>query len=104
MTQMDRFRRRITLAAALALPVTIIAPGTWGHHGLPSGPQKKLIERFAIDPDRVSLTYSYQLEDPEYLREPVSGRATWAYRPDPEFTLQACDRDNARRFAAGATQ
>ena len=66
--------------------------------GIPSGPQKHLVERFSLDPDRTSMTYSFALEDPEYLAETVTGDVQSAHRPDVEFAPIACDLENARRF------
>ncbi len=72
--------------------------------GIPSGPQKHLVERFSLDPDRTSMTYSFELEDPEYLSEIVTGEVQSAYRPDVEFAPIACDLENARRFIGALTQ
>ena len=66
--------------------------------GIPSGSQKHLVERFELDPARESLTYSFELEDPEYLEAPVAGEMQWAYRPDLDFTPIECELDNARIF------
>ncbi len=66
--------------------------------GIPSGPQKHLVERFSLDPSRTSMTYSFELEDPEYLAETVTGEVQSAYRPDVEFAPIACDLENAQRF------
>jgi hypothetical protein len=66
--------------------------------GIPSGPRKHLVERFELDPNRSSLTYSFELSDPEYLVEPVTGDMQWAYRPDLEFMPVECELDNARIF------
>jgi hypothetical protein len=65
---------------------------------VPSGERKHLIERFALSADRTRLTYSYELEDPEYLTEVVTGSVEWAHRPDLQYTGYACDPQNARRF------
>lgn len=67
--------------------------------GLPSGTQKHVAERFAVTPEG-GLTYSFVLEDPEYLTAPVTGSAQWSYRPDVPFTPTPCSTDNARRFLA----
>ena len=69
--------------------------------GVPSGPQKHLVERFELSPDRESLFYRFRLEDPEYLLEPVTGVVQSAFRPDLEFEPVACDLENARRFVGG---
>ncbi|HEY5624389.1 MAG TPA: DUF6152 family protein [Gammaproteobacteria bacterium] len=66
--------------------------------GIPSGSQKHLVERFALDPDRTSMTYSFELTDPEFLSETVTGGVQSAYRPDVEFAPIPCDPENARRF------
>ena len=66
--------------------------------GVPSGSMKHLVERLTIDEGGTSLTYSFELADPEFLVAPVSGRAQWSHRPDLDFEPQECDLENARRF------
>jgi hypothetical protein len=66
--------------------------------GLPSGARKHLAERFELSPDGASLKYSFVLQDPDYLKEPVTGDLLWRYRPDLTFSAVACDPENARRF------
>jgi hypothetical protein len=63
-----------------------------------SGSAKHLVERLELHDDGSSLTYSYELEDPEYLAAPVTGTIQWQYRPDLEYHPVPCDLDNARRF------
>lgn len=65
---------------------------------LPSSTAKHLIERFRLHPDGKRLTYSWELSDPEYLSESVSGENTWSFRPDLEFSNVECSLDSARRF------
>jgi hypothetical protein len=65
--------------------------------GLPSGAAKHLVERFALNAEG-GLTYSFELEDPEFLKERVTGSSQWLYRPDVEYAATPCSRDNARRF------
>jgi hypothetical protein len=67
--------------------------------GVPSGAGKRLVERFALNTDG-GLTYSFELEDPEYLKERVVGTSQWLYRPDVEYVATPCDRGNAKRFLA----
>ena len=69
-----------------------------GYLGIPSGPQKHLVERLTISADGRSLLYRFELEDPQFLAEPVTGEVTWAYRPDLVFSPLPCSPDNARRF------
>ncbi len=66
--------------------------------GLPSGQDKRLVERFAVAEDGKSLHYSFVLEDPEYLAQPVSGSGPLSYRPDLSVGGMECDRDAASRF------
>jgi hypothetical protein len=66
--------------------------------GVPSGAQKHLIERFELDPDRRSLTYRFELRDPEYLGGPITGEMQWGYRPDIDFVPVECALENAHRF------
>jgi len=70
--------------------------------GIRSGAQKHLVERFALDPDRRSLTYRFVLEDPESLAAPVTGELQLAYRPDLDFKPVPCDVDTAGRFRSDA--
>jgi uncharacterized protein DUF6152 len=67
---------------------------------VPSSPRKHLTERIELDADGSTLTYRFELSDPEYLTRPVSAEAQWAYRPDLAFRAEPCDVDNARRFIA----
>jgi hypothetical protein len=67
--------------------------------GLPSSERKHLVERFAVNAQG-GLTYSFELEDPEFLKQPVTGAADWQYRPDVEYVPTPCNRDNAHRFLA----
>ncbi len=66
--------------------------------GVPSGPMKHLIERLTLDEGGTSLTYRFELTDPEFLAAPVSGQVQWSHRPDLEFERQECDLEIARRF------
>jgi hypothetical protein len=65
---------------------------------LPSSRAKHLIERFSLNPDRQSLTYRWELTDPEYLTGTVAGENRWTYRPDLEFSTVECSLDSAKRF------
>jgi hypothetical protein len=84
--------------------VLIVDTTRFGDHrngngrGVPSGAQKHLLERFELNRDEMRLTYHFELEDPEYLAEPVVGSVQWAYRPDLDFDSVPCNFENARRF------
>lgn len=84
---------------ALVVDTTLFQEHRLGNAaGLPSGPNKHLVERFELAPDGDSLIYSYELSDPDYLTATVRGTATWVYRPDLTYSPIACDLENARRF------
>lgn len=69
-----------------------------GMGGFPSSARKHLIERFTLNADGRHLDYEVVVEDPEYLRAPLTYRSQWDYRPDLAPTGLACDLDVARRF------
>jgi hypothetical protein len=64
---------------------------------VPSGLRKHLVERLSLTADRRSLTYEFTLDDPEYLLEPVTGNASWDFRPDLKPSGLPCNLDAARR-------
>lgn len=69
-----------------------------GITSLPSGPRKRIEERLSLGEDGKTLNYEFVLEDPDYLLEPVAGKAIWDYRPDLEPVAIECDLEAARRF------
>jgi hypothetical protein len=84
--------------ATLVVDTAQFAPHRLGNGaGLPSGPRKHLVERFAVNPQG-ALSYSFEVEDPEFLKQPVTGATEWSYRPDVDYVPTPCDRDNAKRF------
>ena len=86
--------------STLVVDTTQFAPHRLGNGaGLPSGPRKHLVERFALNAAG-GLDYSFELEDPDYLKQRVTGATQWLYRPDVDYVATPCDRDNAKRFLA----
>jgi hypothetical protein len=69
-----------------------------GYLGTSSGAQKHLVERLTLVEGGTRLSYAFEMTDPEYLSEAVTGAAEWAYRPDLEFVREPCDLGNAREF------
>jgi hypothetical protein len=63
-----------------------------------SSPKKTLVETFRLNEDGKSLTYSFVMEDPEMLTEPLTGEFQWAYRPDIEYESLECDLENSRQY------
>ena len=72
--------------------------------GVPSGARKHLVERLTRSDDGTSLTYQFELTDPEFLAAPVTGEVQWAYRPSIAFERNECNFKAARRFAEQPTQ
>jgi hypothetical protein len=67
-------------------------------YGLPSGASKHLTERLTLGADGKSLAYHFELSDPEYMAQTLSGDVQWVFRPDLKYAPPPCDADNARRF------
>ena len=67
-----------------------------GYRGIPSGLEKRLIERIALREGGTKLSYSFELTDPEFLAQRITGNAEWVYRPDMEFIREPCELENAR--------
>jgi hypothetical protein len=66
--------------------------------GVPGGPDKHLVERLTLTPDRTRLTYEFTVEDPLSLTEPATFRMQWVHRPDLEPDGAECDLALAERF------
>lgn len=67
-------------------------------NGVPLGGRTELHERFELSEDRRTLDYTYIVENPEYLVEPLSITTEWAYRPELEIPELECDPEVAERF------
>jgi hypothetical protein len=67
-------------------------------YGLPSGAKKHLVERLTPGTDGASLTYHFEMTDPEFLAAPVEGDVQWVFRPNLKYAPLKCDPENARRF------
>ena len=66
--------------------------------GVPSGGQKRVVERYRLLEDGTRISLEFTVEDPEYLAEPMT--ATWEliYSPHLELTTFDCDPDATSRF------
>lgn len=87
---------------ALVVDTRRFTPSLTGnsYKGVPSSDQKRLTERFELAPGGTHLVYSWTLEDPVYLAEPVSRERYFLNRPDLAVAeLVPCSVDSARRFA-----
>ena len=86
---------------ALVIDTRGFAPDPAGiGFGVPSGAGKRMVERLALAADRRHIEYSFTLEDPEYLAEPVSFSSVWEHRPELSISSEAepCDPEIAARF------
>jgi len=66
--------------------------------GVPSGPGKHVVERFALSGDGTRVDVAFTQTDPEYLAEPFSATVRWYYAPHFEMLGFGCDPENATRF------
>ena len=57
-----------------------------------------LVERFELNADGTSLSYTFTVEDPEYLAEPATATLKLLHRPDLEFLEIPCDLEAARQY------
>jgi hypothetical protein len=65
--------------------------------GVPSSPEKHLVERFTPAQDRRHLRYDVTIEDPLRLTAPAMLSVQWEYRPDLAPSGVACDPEAARK-------
>jgi len=63
-----------------------------------SGESKRVLERLELTENGQSLAYTFTLEDPEFLVEPVTASYLWHYRPDVSASAQPCDPSAASRY------
>jgi len=84
----------------LVIETAKFAPHRTGNGtGVPSGSEKQLVERLHLNEARTHLVYSFELTDPEYLAQPITGSGVMStHRPDLEYSPLPCDPENARRF------
>jgi hypothetical protein len=84
--------------------VLVVDTARFAEHGmgnaqkLPSGPDKRLTERFALSPNGRSISYSFEMTDPDYLAEPIGYEMEWVYSPDFEMVRLPCDPESAQRY------
>ena len=67
-------------------------------NGIPSGGQKRVIERYRRADNGTRIVVEFTLEDPEYLLEPFTDSRELLYRPDAEMSPYNCDNESTQRF------
>jgi hypothetical protein len=83
---------------SLYIDTTLFTPHAMGNgYGVPSGAAKHLTERLTPGENGTTLTYHFELADPEFLAHPVQGDILWEYRPNLTYAPPKCDPENAKR-------
>ena len=66
--------------------------------GVPSGPQKHVVERYRLIENSTRMAAEFMLEDPEYIAEPLTHQRELIYSPHDEMYRHNCDSEAASRF------
>jgi hypothetical protein len=65
---------------------------------IPGSARKHTVERLSLTEDRRQLRYEFWVEDPEYLREPMTFSMVWDHRPDLMLSTEPCDPEISDRY------
>jgi hypothetical protein len=66
--------------------------------GVPSGGQKRVVERYRLGEDGTRIVVGFTLEDPEYVAQPLTHSRELIYSPELEISEFNCDPETTRRF------
>jgi hypothetical protein len=66
--------------------------------GVPSGPQKHVVEKYRLHDDGTRIAMEFMLEDPEYLAEPLVHARDLIYSSHLEMFFGGCDPEITKRF------
>jgi hypothetical protein len=73
----------------------------WGlTKGIDSSTRKRLTERYHLLNGGMRMLLEYEVDDPEYLTEPIRMLGVYDIRPDREFVWVDCDPEAAARHLA----
>lgn len=67
-------------------------------NGIPSGPQKHVVERYRLIDDGARMEVEFFLEDPEYVVGSMTHKRTLLYRPNTNMEPFNCDLESTRRY------
>jgi len=67
-------------------------------NGIPSGPQKHVVERYRLIDDGARMEIEFVLEDPEYISGSMTHKRELLYRPTTDMSPFNCDLESTRRF------
>jgi hypothetical protein len=83
----------------LVVETTAFADQPWGvARGIPSGPGKRVVERYRLTDSGETLTVDFTIEDPEYLTAPFAGSELWRYAPKLKLVPNKCDVEVAHKY------
>jgi hypothetical protein len=89
---------RIEDDGTLIIATDGFAPTRWGNaRGLDSSAEKRVVERYRLTDDGYAMRVSYTIDDPVYLREPVTVEGEYRKSADFDFIEETCDPATARR-------
>lgn len=69
--------------------------------GVPSGGQKHVVERYRLTENGARIDLEFELDDPEYLAEPMVHRRQLNYSPHLQMYPGECDPEATSRFVEG---
>ena len=67
-------------------------------NGIPSGPQKHIVERFKLIDRGTHMEVSFFLEDPEYIDGSMNYSRELQFVPEADMSAFNCDLESTRRF------
>lgn len=83
----------------LVVETTNFADEAWGTaRGIPSGPKKRVVERYQLTNGGETLNVDFTIEDADFLTQPFSGSEQWRYAPNLTLVPNKCDLELARKF------
>jgi Family of unknown function (DUF6152) len=83
----------------LVVDTTLFASHRTGNgEGVPTGPDRHVVERYRLSDDHTRLLIDVRVEDPEYLAEPFVSSLEWEYAPQLKLSRYGCEKDVSRRF------
>jgi hypothetical protein len=66
--------------------------------GVPSGAQKRVVERYRLIEDGTRIALEFVVEDPEYMTTPLRHARELIYSPHISTSTFGCDPEAARMF------
>jgi len=67
-------------------------------NGIPSGPQKHVVERYRLIDEGTHMEVSFMLEDPEFINGTMSYSRQLQFAPNADMSPFNCDLESTRRF------